>query len=141
MAVGPSRAELRTPYPIMFNAAGCEQHARPGKSRPDQDAAQQRAEHLAGLEKFDPDAVTVVLKCGLFHHYLHLCLFIESLPPQLAGFAEQCPCHSALTRHLNSYQKEQLFTAHYGTGVTSCPLAGMMAPELVAGLACNSTKS
>ena len=85
------------------------------------------------MTKFDPDSVVGVLRDGLFHHYVHMCLGIETAPQTLASFGEQCPCHSALEGHMNSYQKDLMLTEHYGEGVTRCPAAGMMGPELVAG--------
>ena len=105
-----------------------------GASRPEQARAQERLEDIAGLTKFDPDRVQAVLRDGMTFAYCKLCLMIEELPPRLAAFGEQCPCHSAFFGSIRGeWQKARLMQHHYGKGQKTCHAAGMMGPELVAG--------
>ncbi len=104
-----------------------------GASRPAQAEVETRHEAASGLSKFDPDAVVAVLRDGLFYYYLQMCLRIEEVPPKLAAFGEQCPCHFAVASRLTGYRKQRLMSCHFGDGVTSCPAAGMMGPEIVSG--------
>ncbi len=107
---------------------------RTGKSRVDQAEAQARQEEHAGLAKFDPEAVSHVLRDSRFFHYASMCRTIEGIPSKLAAYGEQCPCHSALLGRLSLYQRQVLMSSFYGEGVKNCPAAGMMGPELVGGL-------
>jgi len=61
---------------------------------------------------------------------------IEEVPTRLARWAESCPCHVALIERLpkrSTYYVSKLVQKHYGEHYKSCPLAGMLAPEIVGG--------
>ena len=104
-----------------------------GAARPSQAQVQERQERQAELSRFDPDAVKEVLGDGLFWHYMNLCLRMEEVPPKLAAFGERCPCHGILASRISEYHKAKLMQRFFGAGITACPCAGMMGPELVAG--------
>ena len=105
-----------------------------GASRQDQQRVQDRQEDQAGLTKFAPEAVAKALRDPVFFHFVHLCFALERMPNKLAKFGESCPCHGVLQAHLSKHAAEQLMEGHYGKGIASCPAAGMVAPELVAGV-------
>ena len=62
-----------------------------------------------------------------------MCQAIEEVPPQLASFGEQCPCHFPAMIHMNNYSRRKFIEHLFGDNVTTCPCAGMVAPELVSG--------
>ena len=58
---------------------------------------------------------------------------LEQVPPALAALAEMCSCHEPLLRDLSMYKRQLFFAQLYGDKITTCPAAGMLMPELVAG--------
>ena len=105
-----------------------------GASRPEQARVQESQEAQAGLSKFSPEAVKLVLRDPVFHHFVHLVFLLEKMPDKLAKFGEGCPCHGVLLPHMSRYAADRLMESHYGEGITACPASGMMAPEIVGGV-------
>eukprot|EP00969_Alexandrium_andersonii_P242534 10712397-Alexandrium_andersonii.AAC.1 len=101
-----------------------------GLGRAAQEEAQRRHEQEGMIAKFDPAALGVSLRSGLFYHYVTMCLYLEQVPPQLAGYAEACPCHEPMIRGLREHDRGRVMSAQYSQGIHSCPCAGMMGPEL-----------
>ena len=63
-----------------------------------------------------------------------MAVLVEEVPPALASYGEQCPCHSALLDcHKTEHAKKGMFALHYGDGHTICPLGGCMITLLVCG--------
>eukprot|EP00971_Amphidinium_carterae_P092561 1833055-Amphidinium_carterae.1 len=58
---------------------------------------------------------------------------LDTIPLMLAKWAEGCECHERWLCSSSPHSCALLLEKHYGKGVTSCPLAGMRAPELAAG--------
>jgi hypothetical protein len=104
-----------------------------GAIRQEQHRIQQRQEAHSGMTAFDPKKITETVRSPLFHAYCNMVLLVESVPERLAIDCEACVCHSPLTRNITKYNRALLFAEHYGQGISTCPMAGKMAPELVAG--------
>ena len=106
-----------------------------GKSegRKSQARAQEDEERKRGLTQFDAHMLRADLRSGLFSHYFHMCLLLDSVPPMLSSWAESCVCHEPLVAGLSQHSHDALMQLHYGQGVRPCPMAGMLAPELIAG--------
>ena len=102
-------------------------------TRQAQDQAQHRQESSRGSLPFDPHALSRILHSPIFWHYVNMALMIEAVPPELASFGECCPCHLPLLGRLSEHRKRRMMAAHFGDGATTCPAAGMMAPEIIAG--------
>ena len=96
--------------------------------------AHERKESASGRVKFEPSVVTEALSCGLFYRYCYMAMLVEEVPPALASFGEQCPCHATLlSLDVSEHTKKAMLALHYGEGHTVCPVAGRMMPFLVCG--------
>ncbi len=104
-----------------------------GAARADQQKAQERAEATAGLSKFEPERISKAVRNPLFHAYTHMISLVETVPEKLALDCESCVCHEPLLKTLSSYRKAKLLGKHFDGRMTSCPMAGKLAPELVTG--------
>ena len=104
-----------------------------GGARPQQAQSQMRQEAASGLRQFDPKEFTAILSSSLFHMYTRMVMLIEAVPNALAGAAESCPCHRELLAGLTEHRRCKLLQEQYGAGVSACPMAGKLLPELVAG--------
>ena len=63
-----------------------------------------------------------------------MAMLVEEVPPALASFGEQCPCHATLlSLDVSEHTKKAMLALHYGEGHTVCPVAGCMMPFLVCG--------
>jgi hypothetical protein len=104
-----------------------------GAARPIQHKVQQRSEEKLDIHAFKPQDLTAALRSPLFHAYVHMICLIEEIPENLALSCELCICHRPLCEGLSHYHKAKLCEIHFGSGISSCPMAGKLAPELVAG--------
>ena len=104
-----------------------------GSLRPAQAQAERAQNERQGLAAFDPDSITRAVQSSLFHCFVQMSLMLEEIPEKLASSAEACPCHRALFKHLSDHRRRKALAEHYGPGVTVCPVAGKMLPELIAG--------
>eukprot|EP00969_Alexandrium_andersonii_P354897 15443206-Alexandrium_andersonii.AAC.1 len=86
-----------------------------------------------GLTKFDPHALTQVLKSSLFARYVSMTLLVDEVPSSLAQWSEMCPCHEPVLRGLSDHRRCRLLSRQYGCHVESCPMSNALAPELVRG--------
>ena len=86
----------------------------------------------AAAADFNPEALARSLQSPMFSARLILVSKLQAFPEDLAGWAEDCPCHSKVCAGLGQYRRSKLLKAHYG-GVPVCPMAGKRAPELAAG--------
>ena len=93
-------------------------------------------EHLG---KWDPKAITRILKDNYFQRFFLLHVAMDEIPQQhIASWSEGCECHEVLMTNgagecLSKYQKEKMFESHYGQKYMKCMLAGNRAPLLAAG--------
>jgi hypothetical protein len=94
--------------------------------------AQEKSAH-AGLPSFDPHALTGLLQGSMFPVYGVMVLIAENATVQLATWAESCPCHEPLFAKLSRYNREHMYSFHFGKGFKTCPNAGCHLPDLVAG--------
>ena len=83
--------------------------------------------------EFNPRMLTNSLANPLFHQYVDFALRVESLTNRLASWAEGCPCHGEMFCGMPIGLRSRLFESHYGSGWSTCPAAGMRAPEMAAG--------
>ena len=104
-----------------------------GKQREKQVNTQARQDDAQGLHAFNPKKLTGILSSSLFHMYASMTLLIDEVPDELARKAEGCPCHREVMDGLSEYKGRKLLEKHYGHGITTCPMAGKLLPELVAG--------
>ena len=53
----------------------------------------------------------------------------------MAMESEACRCHGPLWKHLqlSQYRTSLALEQHYGSGVSVCPMAGKVVPEMVTG--------
>ena len=103
-------------------------------SRSTQARVQERKEQSSGRVKFEAAVITECLSSGLFYRYCYMAVLVEEVPPALASYGEQCPCHPALLDfHKTEHAKKGMFALHYGDGHTICPLGGCMITLLVCG--------
>ena len=93
--------------------------------------ARQRQAREIGGTSFEPHEITDALRSSLFSQYAHMAHMIEQSTSKLARWAEGCVCHMPLLPDLTEYQSRVLMQKHYND--TTCPMAGKLAPELVAG--------
>ena len=105
--------------------------AAPG--RDDQRAVQEAREAGMGLSKFEPKAVTKVVRHPMLHYYNRMVLITEGVPTAFVQRAELCICHRDLFRGFTQYQRKLALETHYGAGTTKCPMGGKVIPELIAG--------
>ena len=102
-----------------------------GKSRPDQEAANERQEARGGLVQFNPKDLTRILNSSFFHYYVDMALLVEQVPEELASRAELCPCHGLLLERLSFYKRRVLSKSHFPSGCSTCPMVGQTLPEIV----------
>ena len=85
---------------------------------------------------FNEHTLTETLYSSFFDRFAAMIFAVESLGKKLGSWAESCPCHGTLFEHVARRLSTQnpmllqknLLRQHYGNGVVSCPLAGMLAP-------------
>jgi hypothetical protein len=111
-------------------ASGVDTH---GEQQTKQGNKGQKMEADRGFIVFSPATLEASLKSPSFVYYVHMALFVESIPSALARESELCPCHRLFTKHLDEYQRTKLFERHYGIGEGVCLMNGKVIPELVAG--------
>ena len=86
----------------------------------------------AGAAAFNPDRLSQSLWSPKFAARFGLLGKLETFPEQLAGWAEDCPCHGAACANMTQYKRCKLLKEHF-SGVPVCPMAGKRAPELAVG--------
>ena len=104
-----------------------------GFARPVQARAEQAQNEQQGLAAFDPEKITRALQSPLFHCYVSMALGLEQVPEALASAAEGCPCHRAMFKHVSDHIRQKILEKRFRPGITVCPMAGKLLPELVAG--------
>ncbi len=104
-----------------------------GDSRPDQREAQAREDNRSGLKAFDPHQIGRILRSPLFHSYTHMIAHIEKIPELLASESEACICHKPLLEGMSQYKRFLTLRRHFGDHMSTCPMAGKVMPEFVAG--------
>ena len=83
--------------------------------------------------KFDPAVITEALRGSFFGHYCLMVQLIDEVPGKLSQWAESCPCHGSLHGLLSPYCKNTVLKEHFKNKMSTCPMAGKRAPELVTG--------
>ena len=86
-----------------------------------------------GIIIFDPGEFAQAIFDPLFHLY---CQFIEIADGSCRLFSKRCElclCHRDLFKGFSVYQWKLGIQKHFGEGVTTCPMAGMIIPEIING--------
>ena len=107
-------------------------------------AASTDGKAVAAKEKagFNPSILTNTLHSALFDKCASMVFRVELVAKKLGSWAEGCVCHRTLFDHageqLGRLAKAATFRKsclerHFGRSVKTCPMAGLQAPELVAG--------
>ena len=106
-----------------------------GKEREEQAKTQQRHDDRQGLHSFNPTKLSEILRSSLFHLYTSMILLVSDVPDILSKSSEACPCHEDVFvgEELSLYRRQKLMEQHYGPGITQCPMAGKLLPEIVTG--------
>jgi len=73
---------------------------------------------------FNPEALTAVLKCPIFYHYLKMVIKLNEIPKGISSWCEGCPCHEALltdSSKASYFRRKALLEEFDGE---DCPLKG-----------------
>ena len=97
---------------------------RKAKARSRNDTAKQ-------LSEFDPELLEKSLSTGLFHYFINMVFLLDSIPADFAKRYALCPCHGELLKGLDGYKMRLVLEAHYGQGISSCPMGAKTLPELL----------
>ena len=67
------------------------------------------------------------------HNCLFCLVFSPKVTDKLAQWCESCPCHHNLLAVLHEGWKQRCIEQHYQGATSSCPMAGLRAPDLASG--------
>jgi hypothetical protein len=90
----------------------------------------ERKEAQQGVGEFDPIRFERFIKKAFFHHYSNMVYVLDQIPLQFAMDMERCPCHGELLAELDKHQSKKVLEAHYGKGISVCPMSGKGVPDL-----------
>ena len=84
-------------------------------------------------KKFEPSAVTAVLKSPLFRHFHYMMVKLKYVPSRLMGWFDSCPCHDHLLALCTTHSERQAALRNDGIASGYCVCGSCRMWELIDG--------